>query len=528
MTRAWTPAQRTILWTFVLMALLAVRLPSLVEPAGGDQGLYEYVGQRINAGDVTYRDAWDQKPPAIHVIYALLWRVWPGDAIAAAADLIAAGIVAGLLVLLGRRTFGTGVGAGAACVFLIFGNPAIQRLSGVRVRGQCETFIALAVTAALVIAAHPARQRWRFALAGVWLGAAFWLKYNAGVYVIPLAFVAAGTGRSADRRSNIAWIGAGFLAVAAIVVGYFAAHGALEALRLATIDYNLQYSRETYQGFSGALSYLTFPVERAAADALWFFGGAGCLLLLITSWRDRNTWLTLSWIAAACASIAVNGARDLPQYFVQAHPALALTAAAGFAPILRSDTPRLLRLAMALLILAGLWRVGSEPRVLRLGGLPGVVENMRFDLDYARGRMDRATYLARFQQQSDAKFVPRSADELETYVRRATRESDTILVFGFAGGVYAHTGRASASRFFWSRPVEVEFGVPRPGYGSPGLLADLERNRPAIVALQKHWGKGAEDPISFFMNHADLSSWLRRDYVLDEDTPEFAVWRRTP
>src|SRR5262249_24256437 len=144
MTRAWTPAQRTILWTFVLMALLAVRLPSLVEPAGGDQGLYEYVGQRINAGDVTYRDAWDQKPPAIHVIYALLWRVWPGDAIAAAADLIAAGIVAGLLLLLGRRTFGSGVGAGAACVFLIFGNPAIQRLSGVRVRGQCETFIALA------------------------------------------------------------------------------------------------------------------------------------------------------------------------------------------------------------------------------------------------------------------------------------------------------------------------------------------------------------------------------------------------
>ena len=44
--------------------LLAVRLPSLVQPMGADQGLYAYVGERILAGDLPYRDAWDQKPPA--------------------------------------------------------------------------------------------------------------------------------------------------------------------------------------------------------------------------------------------------------------------------------------------------------------------------------------------------------------------------------------------------------------------------------------------------------------------------------
>jgi hypothetical protein len=80
---------RSVTWTVVLLLLLAFRLPSLVEPAGADQGLYTYVGTRLNAGDVPYRDAWDQKPPAIHFIYAGLWRLWPSDAVVAAADLAA-------------------------------------------------------------------------------------------------------------------------------------------------------------------------------------------------------------------------------------------------------------------------------------------------------------------------------------------------------------------------------------------------------------------------------------------------------
>ncbi len=35
----------------------------------------------------------------------------------------------------------------------------------------------------------------------------------------------------------------------------------------------------------------------------------------------------------------------------------------------------------------------------------------------------------------------------------------------------------------------LEFAAGRPGYGSRGLLADLQRERPAVVALQKQdWG----------------------------------------
>ena len=86
--------------------LLIVRLPSLVQPMGGDEGLYAYVGERILDGGVPYRDAWDQKPPGIHFAYAVLWRLWPYESVVPAADLAVAAVTAALLVPLGRAVAG--------------------------------------------------------------------------------------------------------------------------------------------------------------------------------------------------------------------------------------------------------------------------------------------------------------------------------------------------------------------------------------------------------------------------------------
>ena len=137
-----------------------LRLPSLAQPAGGDQNLYTYVGQRILAGGVPYLDAWEQKPPGIFFIYAFFWRLWPAESMVAAADLVAAGLVAWLLIALGRQWFTNAAGYGAAAIFLALGDPGLQRLSGLMVRAQCETFIALAVTMALVLTTRPERRPW--------------------------------------------------------------------------------------------------------------------------------------------------------------------------------------------------------------------------------------------------------------------------------------------------------------------------------------------------------------------------------
>jgi hypothetical protein len=536
------------LWSVVLIGLLALRLPALAEPAGNDQSLYMYVADQIRHGGTPYIDAWDQKPPGIAFVYAALRTIWPDDSAVAIGDLLAAGVAAALLVAIGRRTIGGTAGCLAAAIFLLFGHPSFSRVGGVYVRGQCEVFIAAAVAAAIAIAWLRHGRALYLIAAGLALGVAFWLKYNALAYAAPVA-AALAFGQAPDTpRSwravvvDIGWIAAGALVLSAGVLLYFAAHHGLEALWLATIDYNIQYSRETYTaGTRGALTYLlTLPLERARADMLWFLGTAGAVLLVAAGWRRHRTVVLVSaaWLVAAVASIAVNGARNLPQYFVQAGPALAFAGAAGFVLAWRRG---LAWRAVAVAILAaGVWRVGVDvPSLggLRWGALPQFVANVAFDVDYLRGRIDRPTYLARFK--GAQKYDAAAVEDLSTYIAATTARDDRVLVFGFAPGVYLQSDRVSASRFLWSRPVILEFASNHPGYGSAGLLADLQRTRPAIVALQKQdWrpfvagpedvtvGAGAINSQDFFLANERLRGWLMSRYTLDRDLPMFSVWRR--
>jgi hypothetical protein len=509
--------------------LVAARLPSLAQPAGGDQGLYVYTAQRIVAGDVMYRDVWDQKPPGIAFLYALPSFAWPHDSLVPAADLAAACGVAALLVVLGRRRYSAHIGYGAAALFLLLGDPYLQRLSGVYVRGQCEPFMSVAVTAGLVLLAggRPAR---RAALlgAGAALAAAFWLKYNAAAYGVALAAAAWAWRPASDQPlrglvHDLAWIGAAFAGVGAVVLGYFAFNGALVDLRLATIDYNLAYSNETYDSPIGVPAYLLrMPFERARVDMLWFVGGLGALLLAARRPRDGSTHVAVVWLAAAILSIAINGSRGLPNYFVQAAPALALAGSAGLATLAGSRA--WIRVGTAAIIVLGLWRVGADTPVagLRLGGMPGLLDNLRFDLAYLRGNIDRDTYLDRFQ---GVKFDALEIDRLASLVRTTTDPGAPVLVFGFSGGsVGWRADRPSPTRFFWSRPVIIDFAAGRAGYGWSGLAEDLLRRPPALVALQKDEWRSRDH----FLAQPTLRRWLEAAYAREHDSAMFEVWRRRP
>lgn len=513
-------------WSLLLVALLSMRLPSLVQPAGGDQGLYAYTGQRILAGDVPYVDVWDQKPPGIGALYAVLWLIWPTESMVPAADLAAAAAIAWLLVVIGRRRLTPAIGYGAAAIFLLLGDPYLQRMSGVYVRAQCEPFIALAVAAALALLAHHARGRSHLLLSGACLAGAFWLKYNAATYALPLAVAAWGWGAAARESraviNDLLWIGTGFVVVTTAVLAWFGAHGALLDLRLATIDYNLHYSNETYQSALSLLVYpFVFPFERARLDILWYLGGLGVALLLTASTRPhRSVLVVLAWLVAAVLSIVVNGQRDLPNYFVQAFPALALAASAGLATLAHGAAWR--RYAATGLILAGFWRVGADTQYggLRLGGLPGLMKNVQFDMAHIRGDVDRTTYLKRFKGPKHDAF---ENDELVRLVRETTAADDAIYVFGFSGGsVGWKSARVSSSRFFWSHPILIEFAADRPGFGSAGLVTDLEGRPPVLVALQKEEWRSA----TFFMATPHLRRWLEGGYALERETAMFSVWRR--
>jgi hypothetical protein len=499
--------------------LLAVRLPSLVQPMGADQGLYAYVGERILAGELPYRDAWDQKPPAVHVAYAAMRAAWPHDSAVPAADLLLAGGIAALLLRVGAAVATRGTGQAAALLFLLLSNPSFARLGGVAVRAQCETFIAAAVTGAflLLVGGREAAPR-RMLGAGLLFGVAFAFKYNAAAYLA--AGVLALFLRKRLSVPALAALAIGFVLPAAVLAAWLAAGHALRDLYDATILYNVQYSGETYAGPLDAARYLlTFPIRHARTDALWFLGGGGCAVLLLTGWRAPERLIAVAWVAAACVTIAVNGSRELPQYFVQAGPPLAL--AAAWAGTVLWNRRRIVNAAAAVALTIAVWRVNDFPKL---------AASTRHDARHALGQIDRRQHLDAYGDRAARKYSALAVAELGDFIRARSGPQDTAYVFGFSCAAYVHADRASASRFFWSRPVIVGFNDGQPGYGVAGLLEDLSRNAPAIVALQQRdWFPDVHNSSDFFMRTPSLAGWLQDGYDRVDGPDGFDLWtKRAP
>jgi hypothetical protein len=125
------------------------------------------------------------------------------------------------------------------------------------------------------------------------------------------------------------------------------------------------------------------------------------------------------------------------------------------------------------------------------------------------------------------KYSAIAVDRLASYLAAHASPSDRVYVFGFSPGAYVKAGRVSASRFFWSRPVIAGFNEGVPGYGAAGVLAELERHPPAVIALQQvDWLNDVDHSSHFFTTHPALGPWLRAHYSAAAGPEGFDVYLR--
>jgi hypothetical protein len=332
-------------------------------------------------------------------------------------------------------------------------------------------------------------------------------------------------GRARFWRETLV-VALGSAIVPAILLILFWRGGALDDLYQATIAYNVQYSGETYASRWDMIRYLfVAPIRHAQVDPLWFVGGAGCIYMTIVCLRALaqrrlvTGWIPLVWVALACVSIAINGSRDLPQYFLQAAPALAL--AAGMAAAIGlARLPAWGRWVVVLLLVAATWRVGADP-------FPKLAGNVWHDTQYVLGRIDRRTHLAKYGSRDVDKYSALDNRDLGDFLASRTTPDESIYVFGYSSGAYVYADRRSASRFFWSRPVIVGFNGSDPAYGVNGLRADLELRKPAFIVLQERDWPDVQNSAPFFLSQPALAGWLRdRYHRLDTFMEGFQAWER--
>jgi hypothetical protein len=223
-------------------------------------------------------------------------------------------------------------------------------------------------------------------------------------------------------------------------------------------------------------------------------------------------------VAIASVSIAINGSRDLPQYFLQAAPALALAAGMA-AAIAIAPLPARARWLVILLLAAATWRVGADP-------FPKLAANVWHDTQYAIGRVDRRTHLARYGARDVDKYSALDNRDLGDFLAAHTRPDETVYVFGYSSGAYVYADRRSASRFFWSRPVIVQFNSGNPAYGVNGLRTELEQRRPAYVILQQRDWPDVQNSAAFFLSQPVLADWLHAQYHEVPLIENFITWER--
>ena len=191
--------KKEFLFIFLIVLFAGViRIPSLSQPLGPDQGIMSVIGEGILKGGIPYRDFWEMGSPAIFFTYALMFKVF-GISMAAIplTDMLVSMLTTFLVFLLARLVWDNKTGCISAIVFAFFSNGIrIGMHAGGDVAfgtfwyiSQRETFILPLVVASFYLVLRAERGGFGFLylfFAGSLVGLAFVYKFPAFVFFLCL------------------------------------------------------------------------------------------------------------------------------------------------------------------------------------------------------------------------------------------------------------------------------------------------------------------------------------------------------
>lgn len=457
-----------------IVALLAVLAFSLCLrglvvdlPLERDEGQYGYIAWRWLDGALPYVDSFDQKPPAVYLVYAAAFSIFgvSPEGLHWATGIYTLGTLVALYAL-GRRLVSAEAGlAGAAVLgFLVvepsfFGNAA-----------NTETFLILPMVLGLhasLVAAERASPGWAF-LAGILGAVACLFKQVAAFNLLYCGLIVtfAGSWRP-DFRQGTA-IMAGALLPLLATLALFAAAGALQPLLDHVLWNNLGYSaRQELSEYPRAF-WRTFAPSIGASGGIYALAAAGLLLRDAPAagaprapGRDPR-WLLLGWLVFSLLGVSVGG-YFRHHYHLQAMPAVALLAGAGAVALARAALPPHRQRAGTVVLL-----------VVAIGA--GLLASRAYFFPSSPAAASRALY-------GTSPFA--ESPRVARFIAERTRPDETIFVFGSEPQIPLLAGRRSASRYILMYPL---FGpYPKAREWQQEALAEILAERPAFIVVTTQW-----------------------------------------
>ncbi|MFH1347331.1 MAG: glycosyltransferase family 39 protein [Candidatus Margulisiibacteriota bacterium] len=345
-----------IILLLILLLQVGLRLPFLHVPLDRDEGAYGYMAQRILAGEVPYRDAFDHKPPLVYFIYASLVKLF-GNSISAirVPTLLYSLLTTVALFYLGFLLLGAGGGLLAAFLYALFsGGILIQGASS-----NTETFMVLPLILAFCCFLLSGKMRedqgksgkirmGMIFLAGLFSGIAIMIKQVAVFnFVVLLGFLlfdkvqspkskVACAGDIGQKTLDVGlrvllgvWILMfGFLVFPLLFTLYFLLKGAFSDYIYDVFLVNRQYLRSLPFGPLARMIngiYTTFVIAKLENSILWVFGLTGLFCIFFKDRLKQNLLLAF-WSLASIVAVAASGL-FFGHYYIQLIPALCLLSA---------------------------------------------------------------------------------------------------------------------------------------------------------------------------------------------------------
>lgn len=442
-----------------LLFAALVRAPIADIPLERDEGEYAYVGERWLNGEIPYRDAFDQKPPGIFLVYGGVIRALgrSPSAIHWGAQIWSFGTVAAVWAL-ARAAAGNAAGAAAGIIFsLLSADPGVLGNAA-----NTETFLVLPSTLSLLAALRARRSgnaRWALA-AGLLAGAATLFKQVAMTNALLAAAVIAWP-RASDRTrwgrpaADLALFALGGLLAWLPFVAWFAGAGAFHEFWDSVAGYNLGYASSVPLKYYLRNLRWTFGVILALAWPAYLLAVVGLSAWIAKAECRGQARLLGAWLAASAAGVAIGGYfRD--HYYIQALPAVSVFAALGVRAV--SD------------LVPGRGRGAAFAAVLAVPL-------------YYTVSVSSWYYLPGDAKAKSCELYPANpfaiSEEVGRFIAERTRPDDRVFILGSEPQVLFHAGRRSATRYIYVYPLMVPTETARQRQAE--LLAEVARASPRVV-----------------------------------------------
>ncbi len=506
----------------VVIFCLTWRLPTLGDPPWlNDEGVYANVGQAILRHEALYRQVWENKPPAIYLLYALAETVAGSAHVLVTARIFAlvAALIAQIAVfrlLRGHATYWSAL-LGAAIAGAAFDLPLLDGTTA-----NAEIFLVAATTPAMAaIWRIVARVRKSAAhkgdlvpivATGAALGVAILFKLVAGAdLVAALAILAIASPRRRWHLASALLTGAA-LPISAVSV-WLATRGLFGDALYATVGYNESYV-STGQGMHAPLlsiGLLTLPAlllllgvrilrgsaPRTSDSAMYSSAIPAAVFAAGSLW-----WLGLALLGALASG------RSYLHYYLQAVPpgAICLALLAGG---LGESRQRVARRLLAGLLIA--WTVAVPVASLqavsatRATDPPG--NHLYGYYGYIWQHLTGALSDQEFGDRMDARVERNVA--VAGYLRSHPVQPDRLYVWGNAPWIYYLSGYEHATRYF-----SAYYRPPIPD-GMNQVMTSLRADSPPyVVAIEPELP--ASGSLDALLRRRYRPVWRYRDAVIFE------------